>query len=120
MEKRPFWSDLVIGFRLMSQEELVQRFPDHKFGQAFTTLKCECATYLPWLEKRLFPEIEIKVKQCGCVEHTPKINAGQTTMVRSIQQRKLENTLKFLSCFSKGLKKLEVTWKRGKSEVFKN
>ncbi|XP_006798755.1 D-aspartate oxidase [Neolamprologus brichardi] len=49
--KKPFWSEFVIGFRLMTDVEL-KRFPDHKFGQAFTTLKCECSTYLPWLEKR--------------------------------------------------------------------
>ncbi|XP_041828415.1 D-aspartate oxidase [Melanotaenia boesemani] len=47
----PFWSDLVIGFRVMTDGEL-RRFPDHKFGQAFTTIKCECSSYLPWLEKR--------------------------------------------------------------------
>ncbi|XP_029349039.1 D-aspartate oxidase [Echeneis naucrates] len=50
-EKKPFWSELVIGFRFMSDRELNQ-FPDHKFGHAFTTIKCECPTYLPWLEKR--------------------------------------------------------------------
>lgn len=47
----PFWSDYVIGFRVMTDGEL-KRFPDHKFGQAFTTIKCECSSYLPWLEKR--------------------------------------------------------------------
>ncbi|KAG7229110.1 hypothetical protein INR49_013052 [Caranx melampygus] len=35
----------------MTDRELNQ-FPDHKFGQAFTTIKCECSTYLPWLERR--------------------------------------------------------------------
>ncbi|XP_067098930.1 D-aspartate oxidase isoform X3 [Osmerus mordax] len=35
----------------MSAREL-KRFPNHKFGQAFTTIKCECSTYLPWLENR--------------------------------------------------------------------
>lgn len=50
-EKKPFWSDQVIGFRFMTEAEL-KRFPDHKFGQAFTTIKCECSSYLPWLEKR--------------------------------------------------------------------
>lgn len=50
-DKKPFWSELVIGFRLMTEREL-KRFPDHKFGQGFTTLKCECSSYLPWLEKR--------------------------------------------------------------------
>lgn len=50
-DKRPFWSEFVIGFRLMTDREL-ERFPDHKFGQAFTTLKCECSSYLPWLENR--------------------------------------------------------------------
>uniref|UniRef100_A0A3P8T744 D-aspartate oxidase n=1 Tax=Amphiprion percula TaxID=161767 RepID=A0A3P8T744_AMPPE len=50
-EMKPFWSDTVIGFRNMTDREL-KRFPNHKFGQAFTTLKCECSTYLPWLEKR--------------------------------------------------------------------
>ncbi|XP_003978580.2 D-aspartate oxidase [Takifugu rubripes] len=53
IEKKPFWSDLVIGFQLLTQDELGQLFPDHKFGQAFTTVKCECVPYLPWLEKRL-------------------------------------------------------------------
>ncbi|XP_068437237.1 D-aspartate oxidase [Clinocottus analis] len=49
--KEPFWSDLVIGFRFMTDGEL-KRFPDHKFGHAFTTIKCECSSYLPWLERR--------------------------------------------------------------------
>ncbi|XP_014828138.1 PREDICTED: D-aspartate oxidase [Poecilia mexicana] len=49
--KEPYWSDLVIGFRVMTDREL-KRFPDHKFGQAFTTVKCECSSYLPWLEER--------------------------------------------------------------------
>ncbi|KAM6912431.1 D-aspartate oxidase [Xenentodon cancila] len=51
VKKKPFWSDYVIGFRTMTDGEL-KRFPDHKFGQAFTTLKCECSSYLPWLERR--------------------------------------------------------------------
>uniref|UniRef100_A0A8C6THN8 D-aspartate oxidase n=1 Tax=Neogobius melanostomus TaxID=47308 RepID=A0A8C6THN8_9GOBI len=49
--RRPFWSDLVIGFREMSEREM-RRFPERTFGQAFTTLKCECASYLPWLHSR--------------------------------------------------------------------
>lgn len=50
-EERPYWADVVLGFRSMSDAEL-EKFPQHKFGQAFTTLKCECPIYLPWLEKR--------------------------------------------------------------------
>ncbi|XP_067098927.1 D-aspartate oxidase isoform X1 [Osmerus mordax] len=50
-DKNPFWSEYVLGFRTMSAREL-KRFPNHKFGQAFTTIKCECSTYLPWLENR--------------------------------------------------------------------
>ncbi|XP_030630481.1 D-aspartate oxidase [Chanos chanos] len=51
-DKTPFWSKYVLGFRPMTDREM-KRFPDHKFGQAFTTIKCECSSYLPWLEKRL-------------------------------------------------------------------
>ncbi|KAM9355754.1 D-aspartate oxidase [Pholidichthys leucotaenia] len=51
-DKKPYWSDIVIGFRPMADSEL-KRFPDHTFGYAFTTVKCECSSYLPWLEKRL-------------------------------------------------------------------
>ncbi|XP_065487484.1 D-aspartate oxidase isoform X2 [Caloenas nicobarica] len=51
-EELPFWSDVVLGFRPMSEAEL-QKFPQHQFGQAFTTLKCDCPPYLLWLEKRL-------------------------------------------------------------------
>ncbi|XP_072711770.1 D-aspartate oxidase-like isoform X12 [Ciconia boyciana] len=51
-EELPFWSDVVLGFRPMSKAEL-QKFPQHRFGQAFTTLKCDCPPYLLWLEKRL-------------------------------------------------------------------
>lgn len=58
--RRPLWSDLVIGYREMTEREL-QRFPEHTFGQAFTTLKCECAHYLPWLHNRF-------VKAGGTVE----------------------------------------------------
>ncbi|XP_044936141.1 D-aspartate oxidase isoform X2 [Mustela nigripes] len=36
----------------MTEAEL-KKFPQHVFGHAFTTLKCESPTYLPWLEKRL-------------------------------------------------------------------
>uniref|UniRef100_A0A8C1E6G3 D-aspartate oxidase n=1 Tax=Cyprinus carpio carpio TaxID=630221 RepID=A0A8C1E6G3_CYPCA len=50
-DKKPFWSDFVFGFRYMTDREM-KRFPNHKFGQAFTTIKCECLNYLPWLEKR--------------------------------------------------------------------
>ncbi|XP_059907235.1 D-aspartate oxidase [Gadus macrocephalus] len=50
-ETVPFWADLVHGFRFLTQSEL-KRFPEHCFGQAFTTIKCECSAYLPWLEKR--------------------------------------------------------------------
>ncbi|KAI1895747.1 hypothetical protein AGOR_G00109830 [Albula goreensis] len=50
-ERKPFWADDVLGFRLMTEAEL-RRFPQHKFGQALTTVKCECPFYLPWLEKR--------------------------------------------------------------------
>uniref|UniRef100_A0A672TEW2 D-aspartate oxidase n=1 Tax=Sinocyclocheilus grahami TaxID=75366 RepID=A0A672TEW2_SINGR len=52
-DKKPFWSDFVFGFRYMTDREM-KRFPNHKFGQAFTTLKCECLSYLPWLEKRYY------------------------------------------------------------------
>ncbi|XP_042317108.1 D-aspartate oxidase [Sceloporus undulatus] len=51
-EKMPFWSDVVLGFRSMTEREM-KKFPQHKFGQAFTTLKCDCPQYLIWLEKRL-------------------------------------------------------------------
>ncbi|XP_027603661.1 uncharacterized protein LOC114002094 isoform X2 [Pipra filicauda] len=51
-EELPFWSDAVLGFRPMSEAEL-QKFPQYRFGQAFTTLKCDCPPYLLWLEKRL-------------------------------------------------------------------
>ncbi|KAJ3613870.1 hypothetical protein NHX12_020114 [Muraenolepis orangiensis] len=50
-QKVPFWSELVFGFRFLTEREL-RRFPEHCFGQAFTTLKCESSSYLPWLEKR--------------------------------------------------------------------
>lgn len=58
--RRPFWSDIVIGFREMSEREL-QRFTGRTFGQVFTTLKCECSSYLPWLQNRF-------VKAGGIVE----------------------------------------------------
>ncbi|XP_062042586.1 D-aspartate oxidase isoform X2 [Lepus europaeus] len=51
-EEEPFWADVVLGFRKMTEAEL-KKFPQHVFGQAFTTLKCEGSAYLPWLERRL-------------------------------------------------------------------
>jgi hypothetical protein len=51
-EEVPFWADVVLGFRKMTEAEL-KRFPQYVFGQAFTTLKCETSAYLPWLERRL-------------------------------------------------------------------
>ncbi|MCJ8736769.1 hypothetical protein PDJAM_G00016330 [Pangasius djambal] len=49
---KPYWADIVFGFRTMTDHE-IKRFPNHKFGQAVTTIKCESLRYLPWLEKRL-------------------------------------------------------------------
>ncbi|KAL6085142.1 hypothetical protein STEG23_027453, partial [Scotinomys teguina] len=51
-EEVPFWADVVLGFRKMTEAEL-KRFPQYVSGQAFTTLKCETSAYLPWLEKRV-------------------------------------------------------------------
>lgn len=51
-EQVPFWADVVLGFREMTEAEL-KKFPQYVFGHAFTTLKCETSVYLPWLEKRL-------------------------------------------------------------------
>ncbi|XP_036448671.1 D-aspartate oxidase isoform X2 [Colossoma macropomum] len=50
-DPNPYWTDFVFGFRTMTVHEM-KRFPKHTFGQAFTTIKCECSRYLPWLEKR--------------------------------------------------------------------
>ncbi|XP_040584184.1 D-aspartate oxidase isoform X2 [Mesocricetus auratus] len=50
-EEVPFWADVVLGFRKMTEAEL-KRFPQYVFGHAFTTLKCETSAYLPWLERR--------------------------------------------------------------------
>ncbi|NXN92575.1 OXDD oxidase, partial [Rhinopomastus cyanomelas] len=63
-ETPPFWSDVVLGFRPMSEAEL-QKFPHHRSGQAFTTLKCDCPLYLLWLEKRL--------KAAGAQLYTKKV-----------------------------------------------
>ncbi|XP_029972834.1 D-aspartate oxidase [Salarias fasciatus] len=60
-DKNPLWSEFAIGFREMSDSEL-KRFPEHTFGQALTTVKCECSIYLPWLEKR-FRKAGGKVEQ---------------------------------------------------------
>lgn len=51
-EEVPFWADVVLGFRKMTEAEL-KKFPQHVFGQAFMTLKCESSAYLAWLEKRV-------------------------------------------------------------------
>ncbi|XP_066436631.1 D-aspartate oxidase [Eleutherodactylus coqui] len=51
-ETYTFWWQIVLGFRLMNETELV-KFPSHTFGQAFTTLKCQASQYLPWMEKRI-------------------------------------------------------------------
>ncbi|XP_019727797.1 D-aspartate oxidase [Hippocampus comes] len=59
--KRPYWWDIVLGFRFLSEREL-RRFPEHTFGQAFTTIKCECSSYLPWLQHR-FTKAGGKVEQ---------------------------------------------------------
>uniref|UniRef100_A0A8C0X560 D-aspartate oxidase n=2 Tax=Castor canadensis TaxID=51338 RepID=A0A8C0X560_CASCN len=47
----PVWADVVLGFRMTEAE--LKRFPQHVFGQAFTTLKCETSAYLSWLENRI-------------------------------------------------------------------
>ncbi|KAM8952611.1 D-aspartate oxidase [Pelodytes ibericus] len=50
-ETHPFWWDIVLGFRLMTETELA-KFPHHVFGQTFATLKCQSELYLPWMERR--------------------------------------------------------------------
>ncbi|KAM4041064.1 D-aspartate oxidase isoform 1-T1 [Anomaloglossus baeobatrachus] len=50
-EVYPFWWQIVLGFRIMSDAELA-KFSSYTFGQAFTTLKCQASQYLPWMEKR--------------------------------------------------------------------
>ncbi|XP_068577633.1 D-aspartate oxidase [Cebidichthys violaceus] len=67
-DKKPFWSESVIGFRFMTDSEL-KRFPEHKFGHAFTTIKCECSSYLPWLEKRF--------RKAGGLVEQRKVNSLQ-------------------------------------------
>ncbi|KAK9534061.1 hypothetical protein VZT92_009136 [Zoarces viviparus] len=67
-DKKPFWSEAVIGFRFMTDSEL-KRFPEHKFGHAFTTIKCECSSYLPWLEKRF--------RKAGGLVEQRKVNSLQ-------------------------------------------
>lgn len=77
-EELPFWSDVVLGFRPMSEAEL-QKFPQHQFGQAFTTLKCECPPYLLWLEKRLV------WLQAGHAERSPgRGTAGSWGLLESL------------------------------------
>ncbi|KAM9787873.1 D-aspartate oxidase isoform X1 [Syngnathus typhle] len=61
VNKKPYWWDFVLGFRFLSEREL-RRFPEYTFGQAFTTIKCECSTYLPWLHQR-FTKAGGKVEQ---------------------------------------------------------
>ncbi|XP_062896838.1 D-aspartate oxidase [Mobula hypostoma] len=51
-ERMPFWSDIVLAFRVMTDSEL-KRFQQAAFGWAYTTLQCEGPQYLPWLWKRL-------------------------------------------------------------------
>ncbi|XP_051880856.1 D-aspartate oxidase [Pristis pectinata] len=51
-ERIPFWSDVMLAFRVMNNSEL-KRFPQATFGWMYTTLQCDCTLYLPWLEKRL-------------------------------------------------------------------
>ncbi|KAM4771031.1 D-aspartate oxidase [Rhinophrynus dorsalis] len=48
----PFWWDVVLGFRTMTEAEL-SKFPRHTSGQFFTTLKCQPSMYLHWMENRL-------------------------------------------------------------------
>uniref|UniRef100_A0A8B9RP68 D-aspartate oxidase n=1 Tax=Astyanax mexicanus TaxID=7994 RepID=A0A8B9RP68_ASTMX len=47
-DPNPYWANHVFGYRAMSDREM-RRFPNHKFGQAFTSIKCECLRYLPYL-----------------------------------------------------------------------
>ncbi|XP_028902724.1 D-aspartate oxidase isoform X2 [Ornithorhynchus anatinus] len=56
-EETPFWADIVLGFHKMTQAELT-KFPQHVFGQGFTTLKCDSLFYLPWLMKRISKGID--------------------------------------------------------------
>lgn len=47
-----FWKDIVFGYRRLTVPELKQFAGDYKCGYVYTTLMCECKTYLPWLQKR--------------------------------------------------------------------
>lgn len=66
----------------MSEAEL-QRFPQHRFGQAFTTLKCDCPPYLLWLEKRWV------LLQAGHAEGNPgRETGGKTGSSRALNLNK--------------------------------
>ncbi|XP_068608373.1 D-aspartate oxidase [Brachionichthys hirsutus] len=64
--KKPFWSNHVMSFRFMTEAEL-KRFQGYKFGQAVTTLLCECSSYLPWMEDRF--------RKAGGVVESKKISS---------------------------------------------
>ena len=49
MEDDPFWKDMVIGFRRLSDAEL-RLYPDrYKSGYFYTTIVCDQTKYIPWL-----------------------------------------------------------------------
>jgi glycine/D-amino acid oxidase-like deaminating enzyme len=51
-QQEAFWKDIVFGYRSMTAAELGQFGDRYRCGYAYTTMMCECKTYLPWLLKR--------------------------------------------------------------------
>jgi glycine/D-amino acid oxidase-like deaminating enzyme len=47
-----FWKNIVFGYRRMTEAELGQFAGGYRCGYAYTTMMCECKTYLPWLLNR--------------------------------------------------------------------
>jgi glycine/D-amino acid oxidase-like deaminating enzyme len=62
-QQEAFWKDIVFGYRSMTTAELGQFGDKYRCGYAYTTMMCECKTYLPWLLKRFTS------KGGKCIQH---------------------------------------------------
>ncbi|XP_013407821.1 D-aspartate oxidase [Lingula anatina] len=56
----PYWKDIVLGFRHMTEEEVAQ-FEGQTHGWFFTTYGAESKYYLPWIMRKLkdFPDVKV-------------------------------------------------------------
>eukprot|EP01025_Chloroclados_australasicus_P009270 TRINITY_DN13570_c0_g1_i1.p3 TRINITY_DN13570_c0_g1~~TRINITY_DN13570_c0_g1_i1.p3 ORF type:complete len:205 (-),score=20.39 TRINITY_DN13570_c0_g1_i1:860-1474(-) len=63
----PFWSDIVVGFRMLTEEQIQEFLARGKSGWTFDTIVADQSLYMPWLSSQL--------EEKGCVFENGKVDS---------------------------------------------